>query len=309
LSATARGLLQFGFKLFFIFFYIVYFRLAEWHKLPADSNPASLAVNPSGDYDQGYSMKTYRRNAVLLSVLAGVGVCNPKSNFGQSAAPENETRYSSSIEIAAKYSAADFAPDGNLDKKIWKKANWAELDRDKAGRTENPIALTRVAAAWTDHFIYFAFVCRYDLLNIFEGEDISKERWELWNRDVVEVFLNPQPERMTHYYEFEVAPNNQWIDLEIEKKNNPFNDASWNSGFEHATQIDAKRHTWTAEMRIPLSAINAKTVHEGDAWRVNFFRAAGHGDDNKRLFLAWSAIPQGQTFHMPSRFGILSFYK
>ena len=48
-------------------------------------------------------------------------------------------------------------------------------------------------------------------------------------------FSNPQPERITHYYEFEVAPNNQWIDLEIEKTKTPFNDAAWNSGFSHAT--------------------------------------------------------------------------
>jgi Carbohydrate family 9 binding domain-like len=254
-------------------------------------------------------MTIYRFRAVLLSALAGTAVCNPKSHLGQSVATENENQYSSSIEIGARYSAADFAPDGNLEKKFWKNANWIEFDRDKSGNTEKPIALTRVAAAWTDHFTYFAFFCRYDSLNIFEGEDTSKERWELWNRDVVEVFLNPEPERMTHYYEFEVAPNNQWIDLEIEKKNRPFNDASWNSSFEHATRIDAKRHTWTAEMRIPISGINAKTIHQGDAWRVNFFRTAGHGDDSKRLFLAWSTIPQGQTFHIPSRFGILRFLK
>jgi len=248
-------------------------------------------------------------NALLLSAFAGTGIFNPKLSFGQSAVQENETQYSSSLETSARYSAADFEPDGNLGKEVWKKASWVEFDQNKAGTTKSPAALTRVAAVWTDHFVYFAFRCRYDSLNIFEGEDASKERWELWNRDVVEVFINPQPERMTHYYEFEVAPNNQWIDLEIEKKNKPFNDASWNSGFEHATKIDAKRHIWTAEMRIPLTAINAKAIQKGGAWRVNFFRAAGQGDDTKRLFLAWSAIPQGQTFHIPSRFGILRFLK
>jgi len=105
------------------------------------------------------------------------------------------------------------------------------------------------------------------------------------------------PERISHYYEFEVAPNNQWIDLEIEKTKTPFNDASWNSGFEHATKIDEKNHLWMTEMRILLSSLGVEKIHDGDLWRVNFFRTTGHGGDEKRTFLAWSLIPQGGTFH------------
>ena len=56
---------------------------------------------------------------------------------------------------------------------------------------------TRVAVVWSDRYIYFAFSGHYESLNVYEGEDIAKERWELWNRDVVEVFANPQPERIT----------------------------------------------------------------------------------------------------------------
>ncbi|PYU39712.1 MAG: hypothetical protein DMG53_24060 [Acidobacteria bacterium] len=116
---------------------------------------------------------------------------------------------------------------------------------------------------------------------------------------------NPQPERVNHYYEFEIAPNNQWIDLEIDKTKEPFNDASWNSGFEHATRIDAQNHIWTAEMRIPISSMNISAIHPGAQWRANFFRAAGKGGDDHRKFLAWSIIPEGKTFHVPTRFGIL----
>lgn len=253
-------------------------------------------------------MKLWRIGVAFFSVIAGMTLCSLRAGFGQTASTD-EHQYLSSIQAEAKRSATDFPPDGNLSKEIWKRAKWIEFDHAASGKTKHPNALTRVAAAWTDNFIYFAFWCRYDSLNIYEGEDISKERWELWNRDVAEVFLNPQPERISHYYEFEVAPNNQWIDLEIEKKNNPFNDASWNSGFEHATHIDDKNHIWAAEMKIPLSALNVKTIQPGTMWRVNFFRAAGHGGDEKRLFLAWSIIPEGQTFHVPSRFGILRFVK
>lgn len=254
-------------------------------------------------------MTTSRISSICFSALVILGLRAVIFDFGRSLAAQDEDQYLSSTETSAKYSAADFVTDGNLSKKVWKNASWTEFDHDATGKIGNPTVRTRVAAAWTDRYIYFAFSAHYDSLNTYEGEDITKERWELWNRDVVEIFLNPQPARITHYYEFEVAPNNQWIDLEIEKKKTPFNDASWNSGFEHATRIDTKHHLWFTEMRIPLSALGVSAIHKGDLWRVNFFRAAGHGRDDQRVFLAWSSIPQGGTFHVPNRFGILRFVK
>lgn len=213
--------------------------------------------------------------------------------------------YSSAVELQVKRSYVDFLPDGDLAKVSWKNANWLEFDHDAAGKSHYPELLTRVASLWTETRIYFAFWARYDSLNVYDGESSAAERWQLWDRDVVEVFLNPQPDRMNHYYEFEVAPNNQWIDLEIDKEKNPFNDASWNSGFEHATRIDAKNHVWTTEMRIPLSSMKVDAIRVGAQWRVNFFRAAGKGGADPRRFLAWSIIPEGKTFHVPTRFGIL----
>jgi hypothetical protein len=255
------------------------------------------------------SMTIFRISSVLLSALACVALFANIPPSTQSALPRAANQYESSAETTAKYSPSDFAVDGNLDKPAWKHATWAEFDHDPTGKIENPSVKTRVATVWSDRYIYFAYSGRYDSLNVYESEDIAKERWELWNRDVVEVFLNPQPDRISHYYEFEVAPNNQWIDLEIEKTKAPFNDASWNSGFEHATKIDEKNHLWFTEMRIPLSAIGVNEINSGDRWRVNFFRSAGHGSDEHRISLAWSSIPQGGTFHVPSRFGILRFVK
>jgi hypothetical protein len=253
---------------------------------------------------------TFSRTSSVLLLLAASLLLDAGSHvFAQAPSPSTDGQYFSSCETTATYSTTDFAPDGNLSKKMWKDAKWAEFDHDPTGKTENPSIKTRVAAIWSDRYIYFAFSGHYESLNIYEGEDVSKERWELWNRDVVEVFLNPRPERITHYYEFEVAPNNQWIDLEIEKTKTPFNDAGWNSGFEHATKIDEKNHIWSTEMRIPLSAIGVNKIENGATWRANFFRAAGHGGDEKRTFLAWSPIPQGGTFHVPSQFGLLRFMK
>jgi len=225
-------------------------------------------------------------------------------SHARQAANRPESTYLSDMQLEARRSSVEFLPDGEVSKPPWRHAKWTEFDNDASGKFHYPEAATRVASVWTETHIYFAFSSRYDSLNTYEGEDPKPERWQLWDRDVVEVFLNPQPERMNHYFEFEVAPNNQWIDLEIDKTRDPFNDDSWNSGFEHATRIDAEHHVWTAEMRIPLAAMNVKQLRQGTEWRVNFFRAAGKGDD-RRKFLAWSIIPEGKTFHVPTRFGIL----
>lgn len=236
---------------------------------------------------------------------------------GWAAAPpaENPDVYTSDSQVTARFSKHDFTPDGNLDKPAWKHAEWVEFSHDMTGHRSYPDAATRVAALWSRHYVYFGFSCRYHRLNIYQGENPASERWELWNKDVVEVFVNPQPGRVNHYYEFEVAPNNQWIDLEIDKTKVPFNDAAWNSGFTHATRIAkssdaaASEHVWTCEMRIPVAALGATAMPPAEQWRVNFFRADGPGSDAQRRFLAWSTIPEGTTFHVPTRFGQLRFVK
>jgi hypothetical protein len=218
--------------------------------------------------------------------------------------------YTSGVQIRARFTDdRGFQIDGDLDKNFWRRPYWVQFGHDMSGSLQYPGEQTRVAALWSARYVYFAFVCHYVSLNTYEGEDVSKERWELWNRDVAEVFVNPQPERVNHYFEFEVAPNNQWIDLEIDKDKNPFNDAAWNSGFSHATRIDAARHVWTCEMRIPVASMKTAAVRPGEDWRVNFYRATGVGDDSKRHFMSWSTIPDGNTFHVPTRFGLLHFLK
>jgi len=245
-----------------------------------------------------------QRRSLLISALAILSLF-----LRMSATQSQTTAYTSDVLIDAKWVAADFTTDGNLNKKAWKTAHQVEFTHGMSGNANYPLQATRVASLWTDKYIYFAVSCKYDVLNVFEGEDNKKERWELWNRDVAEVFLNPQPERQNHYYEFEVAPNNQWIDLEITRGEKPNHDTSWNSGFEHATRIDRKHNTWTVEMRIPLASMGVSEAKNGTSWRVNFFRAAGKGADTQRIFLAWSTIPEGTTFHVPSRFGVLRLVK
>ncbi len=217
--------------------------------------------------------------------------------------------YTSNARMISKFSPRDFVPDGNLDKEVWKTADWVHLDHDMTGQKSYPQSATDIATVWTPRFVYLAYRCKYTELNIYQNEDPAVEKWGLWDRDVVEVFLNPQPERVNHYYEFEVSPNNLSIDLEINKDQSPFNDANWDSHFDHATHVDPEQHIWTAEFRIPVDSMGAKEIFAGAEWRLNLFRCDGPGSDQQRRFLSWSPITEGASFHVPTRFGIVQFTK
>ncbi len=214
--------------------------------------------------------------------------------------------YQSDYKTVAGFCPQDFIPDADLFKPVWHDARRVGLVNSPRPETPPPSLRTHVATLWTKSYLYVAFWCQYSELHTYEGEEATQERWGLWSRDVVEVFINPNPERMNSYWEFEVAPNNQWIDLAISLEEESSVDASWNSGFQHATRIDKKNKEWYCEMGVPVASMGVRTVLPGMEWRINFYRCAGRGEDSQRHFLAWSPTLD-PSFHIPSRFGAIRF--
>lgn len=211
--------------------------------------------------------------------------------------------------IESQFSDVDVAPDGDLGKKFWSSAKRVRFDEAAFTRKKYPKAETIVASRWTANYLYLAFWCHYQTLNIYQGENPAIERLGLWEKDVAEAFINPQPENPSHYYEFEVAPTNQWIDLEINLNRNPFGDPKWNSGFEHATRIDSVHHIWTAEMRIPVQSMKVERIRENAEWKLNFYRCDGPGPESVRRELSWGPVPRQipSMFHQPASFGTIRF--
>lgn len=210
--------------------------------------------------------------------------------------------------IVSEFSTHDRQPDGDLDTPFWSTARQVNFDQAAFTRIPYPQSETHVASRWSRHFLYLAFWCRYETLNMFDGEDPDRERWELWDKDVVEAFIAPDAEKPSRYFEFEVAPNNQWIDLAIDLTAHPFNNAQWNSGFEHATRVDAARHLWTSEWRIPLNSLARSGITPDGTWRVNFYRSDGAAPNRRAM--SWGALPRklpSNSFHQPESFGVLRF--
>lgn len=221
------------------------------------------------------------------------------------------TGYLHDLTLTSKFIAKDFTPDGDLSKRVWKGAARVRYDNEVRAEKAFPDSETQVASLWTPDYLYLGYRCKYRSLNVYEGEDIGKERFGLWIKDTAEAFINPQPERISHYYEFEVAPNNQWVDLEIDVSRKFEGNVHWDSNFEHATKIDAKHHVWTAEMKIPVKSMGATALQPGTLWRLNLYRLDGLGDDPQRRFFAWSPLPPGNnhSFHQPASFGIIKFVR
>jgi len=212
--------------------------------------------------------------------------------------------YESDVAIVCSQLREDFETVGDPESPGWR-------DRVRTGFATSyrpdvvfPEIRTEVATGWTPDNVYFAFWCPYLELNLFEGEDPGKLKWGLWDRDVAEVFINPFPDRVHRYFEFEVAPNNLWVDLAIDVDRDPIWLPGWKSGFQHGTKIESDPKRWFCDLRIPAASLGVPRIESGMEWRVNLYRCDGPGDDSQRRFLAWSPTLD-PNFHVPERFGRL----
>jgi hypothetical protein len=210
--------------------------------------------------------------------------------------------------FTAKLSDIDFVPDGNLDKKVWATAGRVRFDRDAFRGIEYPSVETVVAAIWTAEYLYLAYWCKYETLNVFAPEEACAEGNELWTRDVVEAFIAPDPLAKEHYYELEVSPNNRGLDLENSLIGEKVHNAVWDSGFEHAATINYAKQIWAVEIRIPVRSMNVDKIIPGVDWRINLYRADGPGNASQRRLLSWAPLQiANNSFHQPESFGILRF--
>ncbi|MHB1023939.1 MAG: carbohydrate-binding family 9-like protein [Acidobacteriaceae bacterium] len=215
--------------------------------------------------------------------------------------------------LISDFLSTDYLPDGNLEKPVWATAEKVHFDQDAFQKLHQyPDIATMVASRWTRRYLYLAFWCRYITLHTFEGEDPKPERWKLWDRDVVEAFISPWAEQRNRYYEFEIAPNNQWLDLaiDLDARPKPIHNMQWNSGFEHATKIDPSRRMWMVELRIPVESMGISHLEPGMEWRLNFYRADGIAGDGGQRLLSWRGMPIANgSFHQPASFGLLKFIR
>jgi alpha-galactosidase len=183
----------------------------------------------------------------------------------------------------------------------WKRAPAIQFDRDWRGEKEDSRRATEVRLLWNDQTLFIRFSAFYRELHVFPDARADGWRDRLWERDVAEAFLQPDPSDPLVYKELEVSPNGFWIDLNIahgEKE-------EMHSGLQRRVLRDATERIWTAELAVPLRSLTP-AFDSKRSWRANFFRVEGKVEP--RFYSSWSPTrTAAPNFHVPEAFGHLVF--
>jgi Carbohydrate family 9 binding domain-like len=183
----------------------------------------------------------------------------------------------------------------------WEKANPVRFDADWQGNHADPQRATEVRLLWTPTIFYIKFISHYRSITVFSDSKSNGRRDQLWDRDVAEVFLQPDPSNQHRYKEFEISPNGFWIDLDI--GDGGLQDLK--SGLHRRVSIDEPSKIWTAELAIPMNSL-LQQFDPHATWRGNFYRVEGPGEP--RFYSAWRPTNSPKpNFHVPQRFGYLKF--
>jgi hypothetical protein len=200
------------------------------------------------------------------------------------------------------YAAQDVSLETNPRSEFWREAVSVYAEVDVQGSVV-PNYRTEVRSRWTKENLYLLYVCPYEELYLKPAPNTVAETNKLWNWDVAELFIGSNFENIRRYKEFEVSPQGEWIDLDI-NLDLPNHEVgwTWNSGFQVSAQIDRKTKIWYGAMRIPFAALDQRPPAAGNIFRANLFRSQGPPERQKSI--AWKA-PMSDTFHTPERFGQL----
>jgi len=219
-------------------------------------------------------------------------------------------------EIVARRVSHEIVADAANPAIEWQAARPIRFSADWQGNNPDPALETEVRVLWSRATLYLRFVCHHRELFVFQDSDPNGRRDHLWDRDVVEAFLQPElvapntaPVRAADegvrpyafYKEFEIAPNGMWIDLAI----SPSGLADLKSGLTRSVHVDEQARVWGAEMAIAMWAITPD-LNPNAAWRGNFYRVEGKSEP--RQYMAWQPTHTPQpNFHVPKAFGTLRF--
>ena len=202
--------------------------------------------------------------------------------------------------IISHRAAADFALSADPDATTWKGITGIFMDHGPKGEPV-PGHRTEVRSRWTKDNLYLLYICPYQELHLHPNPSWTAETNTLWDWDVAEVFIGTNFQNIHRYKEFEMSPQGEWVDLDIDSTNMGNNNAwLWNSGFEVKARIDEHKKIWYGEMRIPIKSIDDRPATAGNELRVNLYRC--QGADPNRKYIAWQPT-HAATFHVPEAFG------
>lgn len=185
------------------------------------------------------------------------------------------------------------------DSSAWEAVPPVAFCSDWRGEDADPQRETRVRFLWSDEYLFVQFLCRYRGIYVYDGGNTRRDR--LWLRDVAELFIRPGTDDPKHYKEFEISPNGDWLDLDIDYGHKSILYCDIRS----RVRIDTDARVWSAKLAIPFSCLTT-AFSPNEVWRLNLFRI--EGPEPVRFYSAWRPTFTTQpNFHVPEYFGELHF--
>jgi len=202
----------------------------------------------------------------------------------------------------SRHASEDVALSTDASSVFWKNAGVTYAEKGKNGESVGRYR-TEIRSRWTKDNLYFLFICPYETLYLRPQPKTAEETYDLWDWDVAEVFLGTDFNNIRKYKEFELSPQGEWIDLDIDLTKPQHEDGwTWNSGFVVAARVDRESQVWYGAMRIPFAALGIDSPKSGEEFRINLFRS--QGPPSQRVEITWRPTMR-ETFHVPERFGVL----
>lgn len=255
-----------------------------------------MKVNVQPETENRYQMMPV---FILLFILFISNFCVMESPTGQNSSGTNY------LEVQP---VNDFEVTGDGSSPEWNSAEWENMPRRSNDRINYE---TRVKALYSQKGIYFLFFCEDRVINAtMRGDNLN-----LWEEDVVEVFLMPE-EDYPVYFEYQISPLNYELTLLIPNMDGDrrfLGWLPWNYEGDKRTRRQTKIHKddqgnvtgWTAEFFIPFKLMEPLVItppEPGTRWRANFYRM--DYDEGQARF-SWQKTDV--HFHEPHNFGTIIF--
>ncbi len=202
--------------------------------------------------------------------------------------------------IEARHVATDLTVN-DLQSAEWTRAQPVRINRYWSGAAAPASRHGEARILWSSKALHVRFVCRQaEPLVISDHPQTAKKTMGLWDRDVCEIFIAPDPHVVERYLEFEAAPNGEWLDVAIhwtpEKR-----ESDWEFQSHMTTAGLIEKDRVTIAMRIPWN----HWIHEpqkNERWRVNLFRCIGR-DPGRGYLTGQPTRTKEANFHVPQVFG------
>ena len=208
------------------------------------------------------------------------------------------------MEIVARYVNTPVG-EADFENHIWQECQPVRIEHYWSGEPAIASRHAEARVCWSDEALHVRFVGKQqEPLIVTDHPETDKKTIGLWDRDVCEIFLAPDPTAPWRYFEFEAAPTGEWIDLGIVvRPEGRETDWDYASGFTTAAKLEGEQ--LLVGMRIPWSDVLPKP-QAGDVWRANVFRCVG--PEAPERYLAWRPTGTSEpAFHVPEVFGLLRF--